>query len=253
MLVRAWAVAACIVLPLFAPEVWTGFRVALSDPVLAEIAPVEQPLSVRSPSGVWAVVLALTWFRLAYWQRRVAWWEVALVLLGSVAVLARVGNAWLYGLAMVPPMARRLALVRSQWLFAGAAVGVGITAIVLAVTRPPSLPLDAQRAVVSASGSATVFADWRWSNALVRQVGTARRVLAADGLGSESPEFWLDYVRITRGHEHWAALLQRMGVDVVVLDTADQDRSAANLVRQAADWRILFDADGALVAARASR
>jgi len=249
MLVRAWAVAMCAVLPLFAAEVWSGFRVALSDPVLAVIAPLEQPLSVRSPSGVWAVLVALGWLGLAYWQRRVTVWETALVVVGCIAALVRVGNGWLYGLAMVLPLARRLSLVPSLPLIAVGGIGVAIAALTLAVSRPPSLPVEAERAVVSAGG--TVFADWRWANVLARQVGNAQHVLAADGLGTESPEFWLDYVRITRGHERWSDLLQGLHVDVVVLDEADQDHAAAALVRQSADWRVLYDGGGALVAARA--
>ena len=37
---------------------------------------------------------------------------------------------------------------------------------------------------------------------------------------------------------------------MVVLDAADQQRPAADLVRASADWRVIYDADGALVAAR---
>ena len=33
--------AACAVLPLLAPEVWNGFRLALSDPVLGVLSPLE--------------------------------------------------------------------------------------------------------------------------------------------------------------------------------------------------------------------
>src|SRR6266851_3757328 len=57
------------VLPLFAPEIWSGFRIAQSEAVLSVIAAAEQPLSVRSPGGLWAMLLALAWFALAYWHR----------------------------------------------------------------------------------------------------------------------------------------------------------------------------------------
>src|SRR3981081_1654628 len=77
--VGAAFMALAAVLPLLAPEVWTGFRLAFSDPFLSVIAQTEQPLSVRSPGGVWAMALAVGWFGLAYWQRGLrcgnqSWW-----------------------------------------------------------------------------------------------------------------------------------------------------------------------------------
>src|SRR5262249_15260391 len=101
MLVRACIVAVCAALPLFAPEVWSGFRLAQSDTALSVIAATEQPLSVRSPGGLWAMLLALAWFGLAYWQRHVTWWEAVLIVVGGSVALARLGNAWLFGLAMM--------------------------------------------------------------------------------------------------------------------------------------------------------
>src|SRR5947209_3808406 len=108
--VEVWPIVAALgaVLPLFAAEIWSGFRIAQSDPVLSVIAATEQPLSVRSPGGVWAMLLALTWFALAYWQRRMTLWEAALVIGGGAAVLARMGNAWVFGVAMFLPLARQL-------------------------------------------------------------------------------------------------------------------------------------------------
>jgi hypothetical protein len=252
MLVRATAVAACVVLPLFAVEVWSGFRLAPSDPVLSVIAATEQPLSVRSPGGLWAMLLALLWFGLAYWQRRVTWWEAGLVVVGAIAALVRLGNAWLYGLMMVAPLARQLWLVqpRPVLLAGGAALGLAVAVMMFATTRPPSLPPGAEHMVRGARDNVTVFADWRWTQALQRSAGSTRHVLAADGLASETPEFWLDYVRVTQGHERWADGLRRLGVSLVVLDAADQDRPAANLVRQSSDWRVMYDADGVLVAER---
>src|SRR5215207_8253447 len=78
-----YALALSAVLPLLAAEIWSGFRLAQSDPVLSVIAPTEQPLSVRSPGGIWAMGLALAWLALAYWQREVRLWEATLVLIGG--------------------------------------------------------------------------------------------------------------------------------------------------------------------------
>src|ERR1700730_12331749 len=84
----AVAIAILAVLPLLIPELWVGLRLGMADTALAVIAPTEQPLSVRSPGGPWAIGLALAWFALAYWQRNFAWWEAALVIIGGIAALA---------------------------------------------------------------------------------------------------------------------------------------------------------------------
>ena len=75
-------------------------------------------------------------------------------------------------------------------------------------------------------------------------------MLASAGVTSESPDFWLDYVRIAKGHERWAAALRAMDVDLVVLESSDQQHQAAELVRGSADWQVLYDANDALVAER---
>src|SRR5438132_67354 len=99
-----YAVALSLVLPLFAIEVWSGFRLANADNALAAIAPTEQPLSARSPGGQWAIGLALAWLALAYRRRHFHWWEGALVVLGATAALPRTGNGWLDGLMLVVPL-----------------------------------------------------------------------------------------------------------------------------------------------------
>src|ERR1700730_3360150 len=110
MVIRPYVIAMCAVLPLLAPDVWSGFRLAQSDPVLSAISSAEQPLSVRSASGVWAIALALAWFSLAYWHRRVTLWEAALVLVGGAVALARLGNTWIAALAFVVPLGRQRAI-----------------------------------------------------------------------------------------------------------------------------------------------
>lgn len=252
MVIRPYVIAMCAVLPLAAPEVWSGFRLAQSDPVLAAISSAEQPLSVRSASGVWAIALALAWFSLAYWHRRVTLWEAALVLVGGAVALARLGNTWIDALAIVVPLGRQLAIatLRPVVLTTGAAACLAAAALTLIASRPPELPPAAAQAAAAARGPGKVLADWRWAGDLQRQVGADRVVLASGGVTSESTEFWLDYVRIADGHERWAAALREMDADLVVLEAADQQRPAADLVRASADWRVIYDANGALVAAR---
>jgi len=240
------------VLPLFAPEIWSGFRIAQSDAVLSVIAAAEQPLSVRSPGGLWAMLLALAWFALAYWHRRMTLWEAALVVLGGAAVLARLGNAWVYGLAMFIPLARQVSLLRLrlQFMLGLACVGLAVSAYTFVVTRPPVVPQAVINATSTSSG--TVFADWRWAPDLQRAIGNNGQVLAAGGLASENNDFWVDYLRITQGHERWTEALNRLNAHLVVLDTTAA-RPAADLVRAAQDWRVTYDADGALVAVRATQ
>jgi hypothetical protein len=252
MVSRSYLLATCAVLPLFAPEVWSGFRLGLSDIALSVIAQTEQPLSVRSPGGIWAMGLALTWLTLAYWQRTFALWEAVLVLLGGIAALARVGNMWLDALLMIMPLARRLSESKLPVAIpVAAAVASVVVAIGLGVVvRPPSLPSAANQAAVLSTSQGAVMADWRWSGDLQQRLGRERQVLAAGGLTAESTDFWLDYVRVAQGHERWADILRQRGVNLVVLDAADQQRQAASLIRSASDWRVLYDAAGALVAER---
>lgn len=266
-----YVVVACAVLPLLAPEVWAGWRLGVSDPVLGVLSAAEQPLSVRSPGGLWTIGLALAWFGLAYWRRQFAWWEAALVLLGGAAALARAGNAWVDAAAMVLPLGRQMprTVVRAAasaggavrgrefgskvGVFAGvAAVGVCAAVLTLLATRPPELPLAAVQTVQGLDARGNVLADWRWAPALQRQLGSSRAVLASGGLVAEPTDFWLDYLRIAQGHERWADLLTQMNVDVLVLDSSDQQRQAAAFVRASPDWRVLYDSAGALVAQRAA-
>ncbi len=248
----AYALGALAVLPLLVPELWVGFRLGISDTALAVIAPTEQPLSVRSPGGLWAIGLALAWFALAYWQRQFAWWEAALVVIGGAAALARLGNAWVDAAAMVVPLARQLAIAKFR-----PAVLAGLTLVCLAgvtatlvMTRPPELPAAASQAALSSAGHAAVLADWRWAGQLQQRLGPTRRVWAANGLTSESSEFWLDYLRVAQGHERWAEILRQQNVDLLVLDAAAQQRQAAELVRVSPEWRVTFDASGVLIAER---
>jgi hypothetical protein len=127
-----------------------------------------------------------------------------------------------------------------------------MAALTLNLSRPPELSSAATQAALSAAGRGKTLADWRWAGDLQRQLGADRLVLASGGPGSESTDFWLDYVRIAKGHERWASALRQMDVDLVVLESSDQQHQAAELVRASADWRVLYDANDALVAARAS-
>jgi hypothetical protein len=246
-------VAVAAALPLLAPEVWSGFRIALSDPARAVVAPIEQPLSVRSPVGLWAIGLSVAWFGLGYWRRNLRWYDAALVLAGGSLALARLGNAWLDAILVVVPLGRELASVplpRGAAVLGGLA-GLAMTATSVALGRPPEVSPAAVAAAARSAPDALVFADWRWAPTLQHDLAD-RAVLASGGLATQSHEFWLDYVRISRGHARWAALLQQLDVAVVVLEPSAQ-QPASELIRASADWRVLYDAPDALVAERAGR
>jgi hypothetical protein len=234
------------------PELWVGLRLAMADTALGVIAPTEQPLSVRSPGGPWAIGLAMAWFALAYRRRDFAWWEAVLVVIGGIAALARLGNAWLDAAALVVPLARQLTVARlSPMVLSGMAVlCVAATAVTLVMTRPPELPAAAVQAATQTAGQGTVLADWRWAGELQQRLGPNRRVWGANGLPSEANDFWLDYLRVAQGHARWAEILREKGVDLVVVDAMAQQRQMADLVRASGDWQVTFDANGVLVAER---
>ncbi len=254
---RAWGAgiaAVCAVLPLLAPEIWSGFRLAQSDLVLSVIALSEQPLSVRSTTGVWAMLLVLAWFALAYWQRRMTLWEAALVAVGGAAALARLGNAWVFALAMLVPLARQLSIapIRTTLLGAVAALGLAVFVYALATTRPPELADGARQAALATTASGAVFADWRWAPDLQHEMGPSHQVHPAAGLDSENADFWVAYVRITQGHERWATELQQLDADTLVLDAAGQGAPVAELIRTSSEWRVTYDTGGVLVAQRST-
>jgi hypothetical protein len=242
--------SAALVLPLFALALWTGFRIGLSDSVLAAIAASEQPLSVRTPGGIWAVALALLWFALAYWRRNAPLWQTALVVLGATAALLRAGNAWIDGVLLIAPLGEQLTSLRPRpiMLCAISTCGVVLMASTLWTTRPPVLPKEAIDAAQGVASKGTVFADWRWAPNLQQHLG--ERVWAAGGLGAESSNFWLNYVRISQGDERWAAELQDLNADLVVL-SGDQ-LALEQQVRASSQWHVLYDSANALVAERAN-
>lgn len=245
----ACVAAAGLVLPLVAPEVWSGFHLALADDLLGVIAVSEQPMSVRSPGGEWAIGLALVWFALAYRQRSMHWWEPLLVLLGGTAALLRTGNAWLYAIALMPALGAQLACLRPprKAMLAAAVVGVSVAAFTLWTTRPPTLPHAALVAAQSVHG--TVFADWRWAPELQRDLGQDRRVLGSGGLASETQAFWIDYVRIIQDFEKWPDELRGLNAEVLVLPI---DQPVIDQIRSSSEWHVVYDADNVLVAERQS-
>lgn len=246
------ALALLAVAPMVLPLWWTGFRLAWQPhPTLGALLEAERPLTVRPFAGAWAVLAAAAWFGLAYRHRRIAWWEVVLFLSGAVLALVRLGNVWLFGLALVPLFARRLALARIPPLQAAAVAAALLAASgwALLATRPPPLPPVAVRAARSSTASGSMLAALAWATPLQQALGDVP-VLGAGDPWQAPPEYWPDFQKISLGHVSWLALLDRYGVDVVVLDAAGTQRRAAELMRKQPGWQVLADADGALVARR---
>src|SRR3954467_11048747 len=112
---RIWIglLAAALVAPLGPPPAGSGYRRAFApDTVRAARSNLEAPWSIREPLGVWALLLVLTWFGLAYRSRAMGWWEMPLVLLGAAVALPRIGNAWLSALLLALPLWAQLARLR---------------------------------------------------------------------------------------------------------------------------------------------
>jgi hypothetical protein len=212
----------------------------------------ERPLTVRSLSGTWAVVSAAIWFVLAYRSRRVAPWELALVLGGGTLALVRLGNVWVFALALAPALARQIAFARFRGLMA-LALAVGLVAASFAAvvqTRPPMLPASASQVAQAAPSGGPVFTTLNWATPLQDSVGGQRPVLGAGDPWVAPTDYWSDYQKISLGHEQWARLLDSHGVGLVVLDAADTQQRLARFVRASPEWHVLFDADGVLVAER---
>jgi hypothetical protein len=243
--------ALAAVLPLLAPSIWSGFRLAPSDPILSALASSEAPLSWRDPIGDWAVGLALAWFALAYRSRDFRRWEVALVALGGIAALVRVGNAWVDGLVLVVPLGRQLTHARPPRVVSAIMVVacLAIAAVLAIALRPPELPSAAIDALRSANAPGAALTDWRWAPDLQRDLGAGHTVLAAGGLTAESSDFWSDYLRVALGHERSADILRQWHVDLVVLDPR-AEAATVTLVRDSSDWYVLLDREDALVAER---
>jgi hypothetical protein len=192
------------------------------------------------------------WFGLAYRQRHVALWEPVLVLIGGVLALARLGNAWMDAAAMLAPLARRFAIANPKFaLRIVLTVGCLVVATLAVVySRPPDLPSSALQEGRLLNEHGAILAYWRWAGELQHEVGPRRVVLASGGLSSELSDFWLDYIRIGQGHEHWAELLRQMDVDTVVLESGDEQRALAQLVSASPDWDVIYAQEGVLEALR---
>src|SRR5215207_6532859 len=173
---KHWPLAVLAVLPLLTPGVWYGFSLGVSNEILGAVSPLEQPLSVRSVAGAWAIWLALLWVALAYRAPRVVWWEAVLVGLAAAVALVRVGNAWLDALALLAPLAMRFRDVQvTRPVLAGlSVVCLLVTVAAAAASRPPSLPVAATEAVLRQAGSGRVVSDWRWAPQLQRDLGPGR-------------------------------------------------------------------------------
>ena len=236
------------------PLVWSGFHAAVQPrEALGQLSDLEQPLTIRSPLGEWAALVALGWFALAYRARNVAAWEPALLVVGGTLALLRLGNTWLFAMAMVAPLARQVHLARIPFrlLFGAALVFIFISAGLLVATRPAPTPNTAVQAALAApSTSGNVLAARQWADTVQRGLGSGRTVLGAGDLWGQSDEYWSDFQKMSLAHVTWAELLQRYDVGMVVLDASGSQKMLAAEIRQAPNWRTVLDDGSALVAVR---
>lgn len=248
-----WAVAvamlwaAPLVLPLIGSQVRLVLRPELGPSLVLET---ERPLTIRSLAGAWSVVAIAGWFLLANRTRNVCWWEPLLIVLTAGASLVRLGNVWLLALGLVPAVARQIELAQLTIPLRRAAslALVSLCVFVFSNTRPPALPEGATHAAVEAGTEGAVMAFQAWTNPLQSTLHQ-QQVLGAGDAASLSEEYWIDYARVSDGHESWATILDRDGVMLLVLNLAAQPHAAV-LVRASSQWQVLFDGDSALVARR---
>lgn len=251
----AFVVALLAVAPLLPPLLATGpIRLSLQPhPTLAPILEMERPLTIRPFAGWWALLAVLAWFGLAYRSRRATWWESAIVVIGSVLALVRLGNVWLLAAALVPPLARQLYLARLPsivWLLLPLVL-LGATAFSVQQSRPRELPAEALAAVASSNRPGPVFAALPWASELQARLGGGRAVLGAGDPWASPAELWTDYLRVSHGHLTWKDLLDGHSAALAVLDeTAAQSRAAQFVRRTGSGWRVLYDANGVVVAER---
>lgn len=253
-----WSLGLALLLvgPLLAPFAWTGVYPALR-PVnaLSSVVPQERALTAVTLPGALAWGLALVWFALAYWRSRdVRPWEAGLVLVGGTLALLRTGNAWLYALALIAPMARQLSLARLSPAVRAAAAGVLVlgTAGSLLVARPASAPASALKAVAAtrASTAEVIFAWQPWASSVRQAAPAGATVLGAGSPYAWPSSFWTSYGRVMSGRVGWSSLLDQEHVGLVVLDTQGLQGDLARLVEASPGWHVVETGDGALVAER---
>src|SRR5262249_24832393 len=148
----------------------------LNDVVLGVLSALEDPLTVRTAAGVWCIAINLVWFGLAYRSRNFRVWELALVLIGGTAALARLGNVWFDGVCLAVRLARQCARGDIRPVVVSAVAGVMVSVVVLVQSRPPALATDAVQVAAQANPQ-RVLADWRWAVELQQRLPAGVAVL----------------------------------------------------------------------------
>lgn len=76
-----------------------------------------------------------------------------------------------------------------------------------------------------------IFAPMKWSDYLLWHAEGAVTPLISSHVHLVSPETWHDYLSLDNGHDSWAEILKRHGIEYLVVDNATQGR----LIRQIRD------------------
>jgi hypothetical protein len=88
-----------------------------------------------------------------------------------------------------------------------------------------------------------------WSDWLVREGPPGLEPFVTSNIHAVPPAVWRDYLRFSEKRSGWMEILDRYVIKTMVLDKAKQ-ASHVRLMRQASNWRIVFEDKVALIAVR---
>lgn len=113
---------------------------------------------------------------------------------------------------------------------------------------PPAALVEYLR---SAPPEGQVFNPGAWGDWLIREGPPGLEVFAASQAHHLPPQVWRDYLRVTGGAASWDAVLDRYGIDTVILDRTAQ-RGPVQSLRYDAGWRLAHEDPRSAVFVRAA-
>jgi hypothetical protein len=198
------------------------------------------------PTVAWLIVLAAIG---AFAERGVAWWSIAF----PVAVADLIGLRSAAGNSVTPVSPSVSVASAPGSLMATGIVGVLVVAVIglLPVWRggdplygPSGLLTDAPRAITQAVLAEVLPGDriWnaqRWGSWL--EFAAPAATVAVDSRIELIPAAaWADHLALSSGASDWAGILDRRGVDMVVVSTNEQ-QALIPLLRASREWRLAHD------------
>lgn len=266
------AIATC--LNPYGPRVYEEVLSVARHPNLRDL--VEwRPLSVQMPQGLAAAVVGIVLFvayRLS--RRRVRASEVLLLsVLGLLAlvhsrmlvwwgvvaadrVAVHLAGAWGQGRPVVARPGRRAAV----WSVVSLAAAAGCVALspagdLLLRGRPadragwigelrgqtsPLTPIDAVEYLHENPPRGLLFNTYEWGDYLLWAGPADAPVFVASHAHLVPRDVWLDYLQVSRGSARWGDVLDRYGVNTVLVDRAGRG-ALIRLLRESREWRVVYE------------